>query len=62
MHFHSRKQELDASRDFTTEIALLPTGRGDHVTLFIYFWKICNYQSHSYLIWKSSNVVRITLV
>ena len=34
----------------------------NHMTFFVDFWKICNYQSHPYLLWKSFNIVRITLV
>ena len=28
----------------------------------IFCWKTCDYQSHPYFMWKSSKVVRITLV
>ena len=54
----------DVTTDFTSQFSFSfsPTGSVDHVTFFVYFWKICNYQSYPYLMWKSSNVVRITLV
>ena len=48
----------DFPTNFTREIALSPTGSGLVTCLF----EICNYQGHPYLMWKTYNIVWITLV
>ena len=42
----------------TAADSMHPTGMH---SCFIYIWKICNCQSHPYILWKSSDILWITL-
>ena len=69
-----QNQQLDNTQNFTLNYFLEPKRLESQWSsnkncilpqkvawFFIFFCKICNYQSHPNLMWKNSNVVQITL-